>query len=143
MQQYNSLKPNIPIALCFIFFFASLSLSLSLSHSLSHTHKSKNPYFFNNCGWAWWSKRGHWWLHARIWHQMPKGNYGHEVRHRGQREEEKWVSSIPITHRNISTSTLFGMGDWDSILANILVFLDALFDYKWQNQFLVVEGFWS
>ena len=46
IQQYNSLKPNIPIALCFIFFFASLSLSLSLSHILSHTHtKAKIPIF--------------------------------------------------------------------------------------------------
>ena len=35
-----------------------------------------------------------------------------------RRKEEKWVSFIPITHRNISTSTHFVMGDWDSISAN-------------------------
>ena len=47
-----------------------------------------------------------------------QGDCGHGVCRCGQREEEKWVSSIPITHQNISTSTHFMMGDCDLISAN-------------------------
>ena len=116
IQQYNNttiLKKHSSST--FFYFLLRLSLSLILSHTQKQKSKSIFPITVAKHGGARGKIDG---FMQGFNIRCPRGTCGHGVCRCGRREEEKWISSIPITHQNISTSTHFMMGDWDLISAN-------------------------